>query len=160
MCWSALAGGLVTGKYNRGPLAANELYRLREHVDPQQTAFWSAVTQRNLAIMEGVVKLADEWGLPPVQLALRWLMQQKVTTIPIFSARTLDQAKEILDCCNLTLSETQMQQIDQVTQPAIASIMPAVGPYPYPMLEYGSPALPHFYSRTLLFGELPLIWRT
>ena len=30
--------------------------------------------------------------------------------------------------------------------------MPEAGPYPYPMLEYGSPALPDFYSRLLLFG--------
>jgi hypothetical protein len=36
--------------------------------------------------------------------------------------------------------------------PAVQSIMPEVGPYPYPMLEYGSPALPEFYSRALLFG--------
>ena len=38
--------------------------------------------------------------------------------------------------------------------PALGSIMPNVGPYPYPMLEYGSPALPEFYSRGLLFGNV------
>jgi hypothetical protein len=32
--------------------------------------------------------------------------------------------------------------------------MPGVGAYPYPMLEYGSPALPEFYSRYLLYGQV------
>jgi hypothetical protein len=32
--------------------------------------------------------------------------------------------------------------------------MPESGPYPYPMLEYGTPALSGFYSRALLFGNV------
>jgi len=38
--------------------------------------------------------------------------------------------------------------------PALASVMPESGAYPYPMLEYGTPALPGFYSRALLFGKV------
>ena len=152
--WSALAGGLVTGKYNRGKLDPNELYRLVEHVDPNKKVFWSEATKRNLAIMDQVVKIADEIGRPPVQVSLRWLMEQKVVNIPIFSARTVEQAKEDLGCCDFTLTEEQMQKLDRASLPALNSIMPEVGPYPYPMLEYGSPALPNFYSRQLLFGNV------
>ncbi len=152
--WSALAGGLVTGKYNRGKLDPNELYRLVEHVDPNKKVFWSEATKRNLAIMDQVVKIADEIGRPPVQVSLRWLMEQKVVNIPIFSARTVEQAKEDLGCCEFTLTEEQMQKLDRASLPALNSIMPEVGPYPYPMLEYGSPALPNFYSRQLLFGNV------
>ncbi len=152
--WSALAGGLVTGKYNRGKLDPNELYRLVEHVDPNKKVFWSEATKRNLAIMDEVVKIADEIGRPPVQVSLRWLMEQKVVNIPIFSARTVEQAKEDLGCCEFTLTEEQMQKLDRASLPALNSIMPEVGPYPYPMLEYGSPALPNFYSRQLLFGNV------
>ena len=152
--WSALAGGLVTGKYNRGKLDPNELYRLVEHVDPNKKVFWSEATKRNLAIMDQVVKIADEIGRPPVQVSLRWLMEQKVVNIPIFSARTVEQAKEDLGCCEFTLTEEQIQKLDRASLPALNSIMPEVGPYPYPMLEYGSPALPNFYSRQLLFGNV------
>ena len=152
--WSAMAGGLVTGKYNRGELDPNELYRLKDHVDPNQKLFWSAATKRNLAIMDEVVKIADEIGKPCSQVALRWLMQQPVVNIPIFSARTVEQAKEDLGACDFELTLEQMQKLDQVSLPAIGSVMPEVGAYPYPMLEYGSPALPNFYSRALLFGNV------
>lgn len=100
------------------------------------------------------MKLADEMGRPPSQVALRWLMQQPVVTIPISAVRSVKQIKENLGACDFTLTDEELQQIDQVTRPAIASVMPEVGPYPYPMLEYGSPALPGFYSRALLFGNV------
>lgn len=153
VCWSALAGGLVTGKYNNGTLDPNQTHRLVEHVDPTKNAFWHEATKRNLAIMAEVVKVADEIGRPPVQIALRWLMQQKITTIPLFSARTVEQLQEDLGACEFTLTEEQLQKLNHASLPALNSVMPEVGPYPYPMLEYGSPALPQFYSRALLYGN-------
>jgi hypothetical protein len=47
-----------------------------------------------------------------------------------------------------------MDRLEAASRPALSSIMPDSGPYPYPMLEYGSPALPEFYSRYLLFGQV------
>jgi aryl-alcohol dehydrogenase-like predicted oxidoreductase len=154
VCWSALGGGIVTGKYNRGVLDPAQPHRLVEHVDPAKNAFWHAATLRNLAIMDAVCTIAEKIGRPPVQLALRWLMQQKVVTIPVFSVRTLAQAREDLGCLDFVLSDEQMAMIDVATRPAIASVMPEAGSYPYPMLEYGTPALPNFYSRALLFGNV------
>jgi aryl-alcohol dehydrogenase-like predicted oxidoreductase len=154
VCWSALGGGMATGKYNRGDIDTSEPRRLTDEVDAAKHHFWYEVTRRNLAIMDGVVKVADEIGRLPAQVSLRWLMQQKPVTIPIFSARTLAQTKEDLGAVDFTLTDAQMQRLDQVSAPAIHSIMPESGPYPYPMLEYGSPALPEFYSRMLLFGSL------
>jgi aryl-alcohol dehydrogenase-like predicted oxidoreductase len=154
VCWSALGGGMVTGKYNRQQKGDGGPRRLADHVDPSKHAFWHEMTVRNLAIMEKVVAIADEIGRPPVQIALRWLMQQKVVTIPIFSARTLAQAKEDIGACDFTLTPEQMTAIERATAAAIASVMPEAGPYPYPMLEFGTPALPGFYSRALLFGKV------
>jgi aryl-alcohol dehydrogenase-like predicted oxidoreductase len=153
VCWSALAGGMVTGKYNRGTLDPQQSHRLLPHVDPEKQAFWHPATKRNLAIMDEVIKVADEVGRSPVQVSLRWLMQQQVVSIPLFSARTVEQLKEDLGCCEFELTSEQMEKLNQASLPAIASVMPEVGPYPYPMLEYGSPALPQFYSRALLYGN-------
>jgi aryl-alcohol dehydrogenase-like predicted oxidoreductase len=154
VCWSPLAGGMATGKYNRAALAAGQPHRLTDEIDPQRHHYWHTVAMRNLGIMAEVVKIADEINRPPAQVTLRWLLQQKPVTIPIFSARTLEQCQEDLGCVDFSLSEEQMQRLDQVSLPALASIMPTAGPYPYPMLEYGSPALPEFYSRLLLFGDV------
>ncbi|MCU0526722.1 MAG: aldo/keto reductase [Elainella sp. Prado103] len=152
--WSPLGGGIATGKYHRGALDPKQIYRLAPQLDPQRPVMWTDVTQRNLMIMEQFVKLADAIGKPPAQVALRWLMQQPVVTIPISAARSVEQITENLAACDFMLTDEELRQIDQITRPAIASVMPEVGPYPYPMLEYGSPALPGFYSRMLLFGNV------
>lgn len=156
VAWSALAGGMATGKYNR-PAAADshrDLQRLNEEVDPARRHFWHEITERNLGIMDQVVKIADQIGRPTCQVSLRWLMQQKVVTIPVFSARTVEQCREDLGCTQFTLTADQMAALTEASTPALGSIMPHVGAYPYPMLEYGSPALPEFYSRGLLFGNV------
>jgi aryl-alcohol dehydrogenase-like predicted oxidoreductase len=153
VCWSALAGGLVTGKYNRGTLNPQQPHRMLEHVDPEKNAFWHPATKRNLAIMEKVIQIADAIDRSPVQVCLRWLMQQQVVSIPLFSARTVEQMQEDLGACDFTLSPEHMEMLNRASVGAIASVMPEVGPYPYPMLEYGSPALPQFYSRALLYGN-------
>lgn len=153
VCWSALGGGMVTGKYNKGSMNPAEPYRLASHVDPNGNTMWTEMTKRNLKIMDDIINISAQIGRPPVQVCLRWLMQQKVVTIPVFSARTLAQAKEDLGACDFTLTDEQMKQLDRASAPAIASILPESGPYPYPMLEYGTPALPNFYSRYLLFGD-------
>lgn len=154
VCWSALAGGMATGKYNRGALPADQPHRLTDEIDPARNHHWHVMTQRNLRIMDQVTRIADEIGRPVAQVTLRWLMQQKPVTIPLFSARTSAQCQEDLGCVEFSLTDEQMRRIDQASLPALTSIMPDVGPYPYPMLEYGSPALPEFYSRLLLFGPM------
>jgi aryl-alcohol dehydrogenase-like predicted oxidoreductase len=153
VCWSALGGGMVTGKYN-AKQKGEGLQRLADHVDPAKNAFWHQMTVRNLAIMDKVVAIAKDIGRSPVQVALRWLMQQKPVTIPIFSARTLDQAKEDIGACDFVLTDEQMQAVERATAAAIAPVMAEAGPYPYPMLEYGTPALPGFYSRALQWGAV------
>lgn len=154
VCWSALAGGMATGKYNRGAPAAGELLRLADEIPAEKRHYWHAMTERNLRIMDSVVKVADQIGRPAGQVSLRWLMQQPVVTVPIFSARTADQCREDMGACDFELTPEQMQALTVASRPAVASIMPDVGAYPYPMLEYGSPALPEFYSRGLLFGRV------
>lgn len=151
-CWSPLGGGVCSGKYNRAS-GREQLKRLVDEVEPAKRHFWHEIMKRNLAIMDRVVSIADRIGRTPAQVSLRWLMQQKVVCLPIFSARTLEQTKENLGAVNFTLSDADMRELTQVSLPAVQSIMPGAGAYPYPMLEYGSPALPEFYSRFLLFGQ-------
>ncbi|WP_164102833.1 aldo/keto reductase [Candidatus Laterigemmans baculatus] len=153
VAWSPLGGGICTGKYNQGPLDSAQPHRLVDEIDPEKRHYWHQATRRNLAIMDKVIEIADEIGRPTAQVALRWLLQQKVVTIPIFSARTLEQAEVDLGSVDFELTAEQMAALSEVSRPAIGSIMPDAGAYPYPMLEYGSPALPEFYSRQLLYGQ-------
>ena len=153
VCWSPLAGGMVSGKYNRPPLAAGMPHRLVPHVE-DSSQFWYATTQRNLAIMEALLPRFEAIGEPATAIALRWLMQQsQVVSIPIFSVRTQEQLQQALRATAFELSADDMAFINDATKPAIAPPVAEYGAYPYPMLEFGSPALPNFFSRALLHGE-------
>ena len=143
----------MSGKYNQGQLDPAAPHRLVPHVeDPNQ--FWYKTTQRNLGIMEKLLPRFKDIGQPSTAIALRWLMQKSdIVSIPIFSARTKEQLDEALKAVSFTLSDCDMKFIDEQTKSAIAPPIDEYGAYPYPMLEYGSPALPNFYSRDLLYGE-------
>ena len=144
---------MVSGKYNQDHLDPAVPHRLVPHVN-DSSQFWYKTTQRNLAIMDKLLPRFKEIGEPPTSIALRWLMQKPDTvSIPIFSVRTKQQLDEALRAVSFTLSTDDMKFIDEKTKPAIAPPIDEYGAYPYPMLEYGSPALPNFYSRALLYGD-------
>ena len=153
VCWSPLAGGMVSGKYNAMASIGEGPHRLIPHVvDSEQ--FWYPVTQRNLRIMESLAPLLNEIGEPYTATALRWLMQQSdVVAVPVFSVRTHDQLLQALRSTEFALDAGQMQAIQKLTEEAVASIAPAYGPFPYPMLNFGGPSLPSFFSRDLLHGS-------
>jgi aryl-alcohol dehydrogenase-like predicted oxidoreductase len=147
--WSPLAGGLVTGKYNKGMLEPGQPHRIQKPLDPKTRHVWYNALRRNLEIMEGVVKLADEVGRPAVQLALNWLRAKNV--IPIFSARTLAQAQEDLACLDWQLTAEQVNRIDEATRRALTEPVVEKG-YPHDFYQNGSPAIPDFPVLQMLYG--------
>ena len=153
-CWSALSGGMTTGKYNHpDQLDPKQTHRLQAACDPEKHHLWLHGLQRNLAIMERVNQVAQEIGHPTVQVSLNWLRQKSVPTIPIFSARTADQAKEDLACLDWSLTPEQIQKLDQASDAALATPIVRWG-YPNDFLEYGSPAIPDFEVKKMEWGTV------
>lgn len=153
LCWSALSGGMVTGKYNNGNLDASQPHRLSGIIDPQQQHYWLSIEQRNLKIMEQVNKVAEEIGRPTVQVSLNWLRQKPGVTIPVFSARTVEQIQEDLGCLDWKLTPEQMQKLDEVSEIALSSPIVKWG-YPNDFVEYGSPAIPTFEVKKMQYGTV------
>lgn len=100
--WAPLAGGALSGKYLRG-----EQGRIKQGSN--------RLNERSTNIAREVVAVADELGVAPSSVALKWLMQQKVSCIPIVGATKPDQVKENLKCIDVTLSADQMKRLDQVS---------------------------------------------
>lgn len=153
LCWSALSGGMATGKYSNGNLDPSQPHRLTEVINPQKQHYWLSVEQRNLKIMQQVQKVAAEIGCPTVQVSLNWLRQKPGTTIPVFSARTVEQVKEDLGCLDWQLTPEQIQKLDEISEPALISPIAKWG-YPNDFLEYGSPAIPTFEVKKMEYGTV------
>jgi aryl-alcohol dehydrogenase-like predicted oxidoreductase len=138
LAWSPLAGGLLTGKFNRDV----------DGVDTEGTRLKQAeygpamLAEHRLAIAEGVSKLAKQLGRTAPQLALAWLRQRPHgSVIPILGARTPEQFDDNMACLDLQLTAEQIDQLDQLAPP----------PATYPASLFATP----FYRR-MMHGEHPV----
>ncbi len=125
LAWSPLAGGWLTGKYRRGEKPPRESRAGRgDRWDdlPEQRA--GDLTWR---VVDTLVSLGEERGVPPSQVALNWLLKKKGVTAPIVGARTVDQLRQNIDCTLWSLSEEEEKRLDS------ASEIPL--PYPYRFIE-------------------------
>jgi aryl-alcohol dehydrogenase-like predicted oxidoreductase len=74
-------------------------------------------------VIDALLKVAEEAGRTPAQMALNWLLQQPSVTAPIIGARTIEQLDANLGASGWALGGAQAAQLDQ------ASAAPL--PYPY-----------------------------
>jgi aryl-alcohol dehydrogenase-like predicted oxidoreductase len=133
--WSPLAGGLLTGKYNRNAsrAAADDARLKLASYGPAMLA------DQRLAIAEGLTKLAAAAGCEPVALALAWLLQRpQGKVIPILGARSLEQFDANMACLDISLNQTQIDELDILAPP----------PPTYPASLFQT----DFY-RTMMHGE-------
>ncbi len=103
--WSPLAGGFLTGKYDRN-----------EDPDPDSRAaksdsVRSYFTTDNWAVLDAVRSVADAVDATPTQVALAWLLEQDVVTAPIVGPKTSEQLREVLGALDVTLTDDQVDHI-------------------------------------------------
>ncbi|MFJ9778795.1 aldo/keto reductase [Amycolatopsis sp. NPDC101161] len=103
VAYSPLAGGLLTGKYQRGE-------RGRLSARP-------AVTGQRADVLDAVLAVAEEAGTGPVQVALAWLRQRAARTsmIPIVGPRTPAHLEGYLAALDVELSAEHHRRLDEVS---------------------------------------------
>ncbi|MHC5028276.1 MAG: aldo/keto reductase family protein [Planctomycetota bacterium] len=88
VCFSPLAEGLLTGKYNDGVPAGSR------GADEQRGQFLAKrLTDENLSIVRQLGELADGVGVPLAQLALAWCLRREELTSVIVGASTPEQVR-------------------------------------------------------------------
>ncbi|GMW05822.1 MAG: aldo/keto reductase [Nevskiales bacterium] len=112
--WSPLAGGLLTGKFDRdAPEAARIGARLASSPFSARTR-----QERNIQVAEALSVMARGVGCRPAQLALAWLLQRSTAVVvPIIGARSRLQLDENLGGAQISLTAEQLQQLDAVSAP-------------------------------------------
>jgi aryl-alcohol dehydrogenase-like predicted oxidoreductase len=101
--WDTLGSGVLTGKYNRDP-------ELRG-----RAALRDRIGSRDLAIAEEVVKIAEEIGRTPAQVALDWVRQGQGVIVPLVGARTREQLDDNLGCLEFSLTPEQKARLDEAS---------------------------------------------
>jgi aryl-alcohol dehydrogenase-like predicted oxidoreductase len=113
LAWGPLADGRLSGKYLLGQ--SGRLAKVA----------WGRQRGEGDAIIRDVMKIAEERGCTPAQLALAWLRSRPGTVIPIIGATSERQLRENLASTSITLEREELATLDQ------ASAIPMGFPYEF-----------------------------
>jgi aryl-alcohol dehydrogenase-like predicted oxidoreductase len=102
--WDVLGSGILAGKYNANPAEGGRA-RLRGFVG-----------ERALGIAGEVIKVAQELGRSPAQVALNWVRQGKGVIVPLVGARTRAQLDDNLGCLEFALTSEVKQRLDDASK--------------------------------------------
>jgi aryl-alcohol dehydrogenase-like predicted oxidoreductase len=108
--WSPLAGGFLTGKYQKGaePPAGTRLEKWKERLEGFDS-------ERNWRILDGLREVAAELESPVASVALAWLLHKPQVSSVIFGARTIEQLEANARAADLSLSDEQMSRLDEAS---------------------------------------------
>ena len=131
MVWSPLAGGLLSGKYDRDSEASGDGRRATFDFPP-------VYRPRAYDVIDAMRPIAEAHRATVAQVALAWLLHQNVVTSVIIGAKRLAQLEENLGAVAIDLSAEDLKALDAVSR------LPAE--YPGWMLErqggYRTPTSP------------------
>ena len=108
LVWGPLAGGLLSGKYQRG-------------VDDDQLRVWKEPPVPDAArvydIVDIVREVAEAHGATPAQVSLAWVLQKPGVTSVILGPRRLEQLDTALPAAELELSPAEIERLEAVSSP-------------------------------------------
>ncbi|MDO5720269.1 MAG: aldo/keto reductase [Actinomycetaceae bacterium] len=109
--WSALARGVLTGKYRHSTPAdsrgASPVFA--EFVEPH-------LTPQAQQIVEAVAKAAEGLDASALEVALGWLLQQPAVTCGLVGPRTLTHMRQMIDALRFELPAPIAQALTEVSQ--------------------------------------------
>jgi aryl-alcohol dehydrogenase-like predicted oxidoreductase len=113
--WSPLAGGFLTGKYQRGDTAPSDTRTGSEKELHQSNSEEYAESDRNWAKIDAVVRIAKEIGATPAQVALSWIADHPSVISPIVGARTVEHLLVNLGAAYLTPDKDATDALEKVS---------------------------------------------
>ncbi|WP_028486725.1 NADP(H)-dependent aldo-keto reductase [Thiomicrorhabdus chilensis] len=107
LAYSPLGFGVLSGKYLNGQRPANARITLYPHYDRY-------LNENAVKATQAYADLAHDHNLSPTQLALAFVNSRPFVAANIIGATTLEQLKENIESIDVTLSETVLQEIEQI----------------------------------------------
>ncbi len=108
LVWSPLARGLLSGKFSR-------THQKPENSRRTDRDFPIVDKERTWKILDVMAPIAKAHGCSPARLSLAWLLAEPVVTAVIIGAKRLDQLQDNLAAVELTLTQDELRQLDEVS---------------------------------------------
>jgi len=115
--WSPLAGGWLSGRYRKGGDSPGSSRRAQ--MIPSRYDMSLPGNQRKLEAAEALGELADEAGMPLIEMALGFVTSHPAVTAAIIGPRTMEQLESQLPALERTLSADVLDRIDEIVPPGV-----------------------------------------
>ncbi|MFB6184636.1 MAG: aldo/keto reductase [Haloarculaceae archaeon] len=109
--WSPLAGGFLTGKYERD---ADPAAGTRAETDDYTSQRFTA---DNWAVLDEIRSVAAERDASPAQVSLAWLLHKDVVDAPIIGPKRLDHLEENVGALDVSLTDDEIARIEAPKTP-------------------------------------------
>ena len=109
--WSPLARGFLAGNRKRGEKSAS----LREQHDAYGHSLYYADADYDVA--DRVVEVAKKKGVPPIHVALAWILSKPGIVAPIVSATQIEQLDQLVAGLSVTLTADEMRAVEEPYRP-------------------------------------------
>ena len=120
LVYGPLAHGLLTGTMSEDTTFADDDWRATSAL------FTSEGFRQNLAAVHKLEKFAAERGISVSQLAIAWTLANPAVHVAIVGARRADHVEDSLAAADLSLSDSDLAEIDTI----MAAAAPVSGPSP------------------------------
>jgi len=118
LAWSALARGFLAG--NRTADGQGETARSKGDAAARGLYF----QPEDFALQRRLAEVAAARGLPPMQVALAWVLARPGITAPIFGATKLHQIDDAIAAEGVELSQDELKQLDELYPPKAVAKWP------------------------------------
>ena len=108
MVWSALAGGLLSGKFGPGVQSPEDARRANFDFPPVDK-------EKAWPIVEAMREIGKAHGASVARVALAWTLARPFVTSIIIGIKTLDQLNDNLAATELKLSEGELKRLDEMS---------------------------------------------
>jgi aryl-alcohol dehydrogenase-like predicted oxidoreductase len=112
--WSPLNGGWLTGRYRKdSPMPeGGRASRVPDRFSPARPE-----VAAKLEVIEALVDVASEAGVPLTHLALAFVLTHPAVTSAIIGPRTMEQMTGTLGALEVALSDEVLDRIDKIVSP-------------------------------------------
>ena len=120
LVWSPLCRGWLTGRYRRGSFDRSPESRAGRAEGRQVAAQFDRsrpAIQRKLDLVEDLLKVAADAGVPLHHVAIAFTLAHPAVTSAIIGPRTMDQLEDLLSASDVRLDGSTLDAIDAIVPP-------------------------------------------
>ena len=109
MVWSPLAGGLLSGKYEREPKESDTGRRANFDFPPVNK-------DKAFTIIDTLKPMAEAKNATVAQLSIAWLLHQSAVSSVIVGAKNSNQLADNLKATNISFTNSELSQLDELSK--------------------------------------------